>query len=83
MSSLRRFMGPEPSCPYIDEILHWLDPDIETNFRFETTHSELTREQIIEYLEKIRSINQELRAERNDLIRRIQELEYKILEIQL
>jgi hypothetical protein len=83
MSSLRRFMGPEPSCPYIDEIIHWLDPDIEINVRFETTHSELTREEIIEYLEKIRSINQDLRSERDDLIKKNQQLEYRILELQL
>lgn len=74
---------PEHSCQYIDEIIHWLDPDAELDTRFEDTASPLTREEIIEHLEKVRTINQELRDKYETLHRENQRLEFKLIELQL
>lgn len=71
---------PEHSCPYIDEIIHWLDPDTETDTPHTTPHSELTRDEIIVYL---RTINQELRDKYEKLHSENQRLEFKVLELQL
>lgn len=76
-------MGPEPSAGYIDEVIHWVDPDADTDERFENTFSYLTRDDVINHLEKIKELDKEVREQLEKLIHRNKQLENELMRLKV
>lgn len=74
------FTMPEHSCPYINDILDWLEP--ESPYRNSEVDS-LTHKDIANMLEEIRSINYELRSRCVSLIKENEKFKYKIDTMEL
>jgi len=81
MADINKLLGmPEQSCPYIDDIIEWVDP--QRRFNGDDAF-ELTTEDIIEYLEKIREINHGLRSQLVSLINENEKLKYENLKLKV
>lgn len=69
------FTMPEHSCPYIDDIIDWLEP--ESPYR-NIEVDQLTPTDIVNMLEEIRLINYDLRCRCTSLIAENEKFKYKI-----
>ena len=67
------FQLPEYSCPYIDDVIDWVENPNKSTFR-----RNLTKEQVIEALETIRKINEALRQRCIDLMFENRMKQYKL-----
>jgi len=71
---MRDNTGVKQTCPYIDNVISWLD-DICGTFEIKTDDIGKKEKWCIEYLEEIRKMNSELRDIANEYIKKAEELE--------